>query len=88
MFLLDIFGSRSLFENASPIELAEIFFNAIKEKYPEAIERYGQEAISNAAMDRAEDANIHNMGEVAIAVDEILADLANDEQSQELNSKV
>jgi hypothetical protein len=78
MFISDIF------ENVSPIDLAEILFNAIEKKYPELITRYGHEVVGDAIMDRAEEeTNVHSMGEVAIIVDEIVEELKNRNQGQD-----
>ena len=78
MFLSDIYKNKNIFENISPIDLAEVLFRSLQQKYPEAITRYGHEVIGDAIIDYAEEADdIHSMSDVDIAVDEILEYLEN-----------
>ena len=78
MFLNDLYNNNKLFENISPIDLAEILFNSLQQKYPEAITRYGHEVVGDAVIDYAEEADdIHSMSDVDMAVDEILEYLEN-----------
>ena len=75
MFLSEFYSKRNIFETASPIELAEMLFAAIKKHYPEVLERHGEEMVSNAIMDHVEDADIHSMSELDIAMHEVIDDL-------------
>jgi len=78
MFLNDLYNNNKLFENISPIDLAEILFNGLQQKYPEAITRYGHEVVGDAIIDYAEEADdIHSMSDVDMAVDEIVNNLEN-----------
>ena len=78
MFLSDIYKNKNIFENISPIDLAEVLFRSLQQKYPEAITRYGHEVIGDAVIDYAEEADdIHSMSDVDMAVDEILEYLEN-----------
>mgnify|MGYP003346196067 CR=1 FL=1 len=78
MFLSDIYKNKNIFENISPIDLAEVLFRSLQQKYPEAITRYGHEVIGDAIIDYAEEADdIHSMSDVDMAVDEILEYLEN-----------
>jgi len=78
MFLVDLYNNKRLFENISPIDLAEMLFNGLMQQYPEAVKRYGHEVVGDAVMNYAEDAeDIHSMSDVDIAIQEILDDLAN-----------
>ena len=78
MFLNDLYNNNKLFENISPIDLAEILFNGLQQKYPEAVTRYGHEVVGDAVIDYAEEADdIHSMSDVDMAVDEILDYLEN-----------
>jgi len=78
MFLSDLYNKRNVNENISPIDLAELLFNAVLKNFPEAITRYGHEVVGDAVLDYAEEAtDLRSMSDIDIAAQEILDDLAN-----------
>ncbi len=78
MFVSDFYAKNKIQESISPIDLAELLYNSLDKKYPEAVRRYGHEVVGNMIMDYAEDVqSIRSMSDVDIAVDEIMDDLAN-----------
>ena len=70
--------SMSLEEAVDSLELAQLLYDGVMMKYPDAVKNHGHEVVGDAIMDTAEDAGtVSSMSEAAVLVDEIIQKLQN-----------
>jgi len=69
---------QDLAEAVSTLELADILFKGLEQKFPKIIERYGHEVVGNAIMDVAEEnLDVSSFSEIDMLIDDIIEKLQN-----------
>ena len=69
---------QDLAEAVSTLELADILFKGLEQKFPKIIERYGHEVVGNAIMDVAEEnLDVDSFSEIDMLIDDIIEKLQN-----------
>jgi len=73
---MDLVSKKTIDEAVSGLELADVLYNGLEQKYPDAVRTFGQEVVANAVMDAAEDdESVHSMSDVDLIIDEIYSKL-------------
>jgi hypothetical protein len=74
---MDLDTKKSIGEAIAGLELADVLYNGLEQKYPDAVRQFGAEVVANAVMDAVEgEENLHSMSDVDLTVDEIYSKLA------------
>ena len=74
----DQLTEQDLAEAVSTLELADILFKGLEQKFPKIIERYGHEVVGNAIMDVAEEnLDVDSFSEIDMLIDDIIEKLQN-----------
>jgi hypothetical protein len=74
---MDLDTKKSIGEAVAGLELADVLYNGLEQKYPDVVRQFGAEVVANAVMDAVEDEeNFHSMSDVDLTVDEIYSKLA------------
>lgn len=69
---MDLNDGDRIEEAVSGLELADVLYNGLEQKYPDAVRTFGQEVVANAIMDAAEaEESVHRMADVDLIIDEI-----------------